>query len=131
VVGTLYLSPVVLVLTYLVIAFFERPVHIHIRLLARLIGMAAAVFLIREWIRIAKSLRDIKPGVVQETKKWLMISLGGTILSAALSLIGERDADTVFLGALKILAGVAGFVIWFSYFNRSRRIKATYRDWNS
>jgi hypothetical protein len=34
-------------------------------------------------------------------------------------------------GSIKaVVSSVIGFSIWFSYFNVSKRVKATYADWN-
>jgi len=92
---------------------------------------AVGLFFIVKWIGIARGLRDIVPGIVQEVKKWLLISLVWNIVSAPLVLMSGLDARDVMPDVIKqLLSGIVGFAIWYSYFNVSLRVKATYPDWN-
>lgn len=96
-----------------------------------LIEAAVGIFLVVKWIMIARRLRDIVPGVVQEAKRWLLISLAWSVLSTPLVFMSGMDAEDVMLGAVKqLVGGVIAFAIWYSYFNVSKRVKATYPDWN-
>ncbi len=96
-----------------------------------LIEAAVGIFFIVKWIRIARGLRDIVPGIIQEAKKWLLISLAWNLLSAPLVLMAGMDARDVMPEVIKqLLGGIIGFAIWYTYFNVSLRVKATYPDWN-
>jgi len=96
-----------------------------------LIQAAGGIFLVVKWIMISRRFRDITRGVIQEAKKWLLISLAWSILSAPLVFISGMDAEDVMVGAIKqLLMGIISSAIWYSYFNVSKRVKATYPDWN-
>lgn len=98
---------------------------------AGLIETGVGGFLVCKWIQIARRLRDIKPGVVQEAKTWLKIVLGWSILSTPLAFMSGIDAEALLPGAIKgIVISLIAFAIWYSYFNVSKRVKATYPDWN-
>lgn len=100
-------------------------------ILVGLIETGVGGFLILKWINIAKRLRDIMPGAVQEVRIWLKLSLTWTILSTPLAFLSGMDAEDWMPGAIKgLLTGVIGFAIWYSYFNVSKRVRATYPDWN-
>lgn len=96
-----------------------------------LIEAAVGIFLVVKWIMIARRLHDIVPGVIQEAKKWLLITLAWNVLSTPLVFMSGMDAEDVMGGAIKqLLLGIISFAIWFSYFKVSKRVKATYPDWN-
>lgn len=96
-----------------------------------LIEAGVGLFLVVKWIMIARRLRDIVPGVVQEAKKWLLISLAWNVLSTPLAFMTGMDAEDMMPGNTKgLFTGVIAFAIWYSYFNVSKRVKATYPDWN-
>lgn len=96
-----------------------------------LIETAAGIFLVVKWIMIARRLRDIVPGVVQETKKWLLITLAWNILSTPMVFMSGMDAKDVVAGAIQqLFGGIISFTIWYTYFNVSKRVKATYSDWS-
>ncbi|GEM_PF-502744 len=96
-----------------------------------LIEAAVRIFFVVKWIKIAGRLRDIAPGVVQEAKKWLLITLAWNVLSTPLVFMSGMDAEDLMVGAIKgLFTSIVGFAIWYSYFNVSKRVKATYPDWN-
>lgn len=131
----LYIQPVIFGIQ-LIIAFIgfgmladEYPGVIAIEL----IQAAVSVLFIIKWIMIARHLRDIVPGVIQETKKWMLISLVWAVLGAILtfmSAIELHDKDVAITAIKQLFGGVVGFAIWYSYFKVSKRVKATYPDWN-
>ncbi len=134
VVVNLYIAPVLFVIRYILawIGFTvlakDYPGIILVGLLETLIGG----FFVWKFIQIAKHLRDIKPGVVQEVKKWLKLNLGWIILGAPLAFISGMDARDLLPSVIKsIIMGLVSFAIWYSYFNVSKRVKATYPDWNT
>ena len=95
------------------------------------IEATVGIFLVVKWIIIARRLRNIVFGVIQETKKWLLISLAWNVLSTPLFFMVGMDAEVLMPAAIKnILKAVIGFAIWYSYFNVSKRVKATYPDWD-
>jgi hypothetical protein len=92
-----------------------------------LIETAAGIFFVVKWIMIARRLRDMVPGVVQEAKRWLLITLAWNVLGTLLVLLSGVDAESVMFGAMKgLITGVISFAIWYSYFNVSKRVRATY-----
>jgi hypothetical protein len=134
IVVNLYIAPVIFVIRYImgwidVTGVANRyPGLVLVLFLETLVGG----FFIWKFIQMAKDLRDIKPGVVQEVKKWLKLNLGWIILDAPLSLISGIDAEYLLPSMIKgIILGIVGFAIWYSYFNVSKRVKATYPDWNA
>ncbi len=97
-----------------------------------LIEAVVGIFLVVKWIMIARRLRDIVPGVVQEAKRWLLIALAWNVLSTPLVFLSGLDAEDVMVGAVKqLVGGIMAFAIWYSYFNVSKRVRATYPDWNT
>ena len=87
-------------------------------------------FLVWKWIQIARGLRDIRPGIVQEAKTWLQIALAWNLFSLPLVYLSGLDAEDLVVGSLRqAVQAVIGFTIWYSYFNVSKRVEATYLDW--
>lgn len=133
VIANLYIAPVLFGLQYIlawVVASTiaaEYPGFIVVLLIETIVGG----FFVWKFIQIARDLRDIKPGVVQEMKKWLKLSLGWAIISTLLVFTSGMEAKHLLPGAIKgIVIGLISFSIWYSYFNVSKRVKATYPDWN-
>jgi hypothetical protein len=95
------------------------------------VEIAIGGFLIWKWIEIARNLRDIQPGVIRKAKTWLGLSLAVRFCMIPLDFAAGLDADDVMVAAVKsVVIGLLGFVIWYSYFNSSKRVKATYPDWS-
>jgi len=133
VVVNLYIAPVLFVLrSILAWTVFSKiaanyPRHIMLLMIDTIVGG----FFVWKFIQIALHLRDIKPGVVQEMKKWLELNLAWTIIGTLLIFISEMKMEYLMQDAIKGLAtGLISFAIWYSYFNKSKRVKATYPDWN-
>ncbi len=100
-------------------------------LVVGIIEAGVGIFLVIKWIMIALRLRDITPGVVQEAKRWLLIVLGWNLLSTVLAFLSGMDPEDIAPSAIKgLFQGIIAFAIWYSYFNVSKRVKATYPDWN-
>lgn len=88
-------------------------------------------FLVWKWMQIARHLRDIKPGVVQEAKLWLKVAFGWSLVSIMLSrAFGLAVGESSFDGLQSIFNAVIGYGIWYWYFCVSKRVKATYPDWD-
>ncbi len=133
VVVNLYIAPVVYVLNFVVtlIGFSILAEDYPAIVLVGLIELGVSGFLVVKWILIARRLRDIQPGVVQEAKTWLKIALGWVILSVPLAFMSGMDAEDLLPDAIKgVVLGLIGFAIWYSYFNVSKRVKTTYPDWH-
>jgi len=86
-------------------------------------------------IQAARTLRDIRTGAVQQFKHLLKLRLGWTLLGAPLLFLGWSlsglDPRDLFPDVIKsVVLGVIGFTIGWSYFSVSKRVKATYPDWN-
>ncbi len=134
VVVNLYISPVIFIIQYILawIGFFILAKEFPAVILVGLIETAVTGFLVWKWIHIARDLRDIKPGVVHTVRTWLKVSLGWVIIDTPLAFLSGMNAKDLFPGAIKgIVLGLIGFAIWYSYFNVSKRVKATYPDWES
>jgi hypothetical protein len=100
--------------------------------LAGLIDTVVSGYLIIWAIRVARGLRDIQPRAVQKTKTLLKFSLVWTIVGVPVSFVSGLSAEQLLPDAWKgIFGGIVGFAIWFSYFSVSKRVKATYPDWNT
>jgi len=131
VVVNLYVAPVVFVLRYILawvgfsILAEDYPLIIVVGFIETVIG----AFIVYRAIQIARGLRDIIPGAVQKTKNFLKLVLAWTILSIFLSYLSGLDADDLMPGNIRgLLSGIIGFAIWYSYFNVSKRVRATYPD---
>lgn len=84
-----------------------------------------------KWVQISRLLRDIKPMAVQATKKWLKLSLGWGIMSALLFSLPDlhtEESQGALIGSVMI--NLISFALWYAYFSVSKRVKATYPDWN-
>ena len=133
VVVNLYVAPILFALRYIMawIGFALIAEDYPGIILVGLIETVVGGFLIWKWIQIARCLRDIRPGAVQEAKTWLKISLGWILLDAPLTFLSGMSAEALLPGVLKgIVTGLIGFAIWYSYFNVSKRVQATYPDWD-
>ena len=137
VIGNLYLAPIFIVLLYVmawigfVVLAEEHPNIILVGLL--LTGVDGVLTYMG--IQAARSLRDIRAGAVQQMKHLLKLRLGWTLLGALLSFLGWSlsglDPENLIPGAIKsVVLGVIGFTIGWSYFSVSKRVRATYPDWN-
>ena len=99
---------------------------------ARSLGSTVvAVFLAPRWFYLAKGLRDIKPGIVPRVKRWLLISFA---LQAAANLIPpllRPDVSMLWGEAVRDIAlGSITIAIWYRYFTISKRVRATYPDYD-
>lgn len=133
VIVNMYISPVIFVLRYIfawvgfVILAEDYPGIIPIGLIETVVGG----FLVYKFIQIARHLRDIRPGAVQEAKKWIFITFIWVLVDMPLLYFTGLNAEDLIPGAIKaFLGGLIGFAIWYSYFNVSKRVKATYPDWD-
>jgi hypothetical protein len=133
VVVNLYVAPVIFVLRIVLswvgfsILAENYPRIILVGVVETLVG---GLFVVK-FIQIARRLRDIRPGVVQEAKAWLKVILVWSIVDAPFAFISGMDADALLPGAIKgIVTTAIAFAIWHTYFSVSKRVKATFPDWN-
>ena len=133
VVVNLYVAPVIFVLRIVLswvgfsILAENYPRIILVGVVETLVG---GLFVVK-FIQIARRLRDIRPGVVQEAKAWLKVILAWSIVDAPFAFISGMDADALLPGAIKgIVTAAITFAIWHTYFSVSKRVKATFPDWN-
>ena len=72
----------------------------------------------------------IRPGAVQAAKKYLYCALGYHVIGIGLPWIaGLPPEDTkpmIVAGIRDTMRGLIHFAIWFSYLNKSKRVRATY-----
>jgi hypothetical protein len=75
-------------------------------------------------------LWSIRPGAVRTAKKYFLFYLGYAVIAAALPFMAGLPSaanEAVIGGAVKgTLGGLVSFAIWYSYLNKSERVKATY-----
>lgn len=129
----MYILPILFVLRYILawIGFTMLSEDYPRVILIGLIETGIGGFLVVKWIQIARRLRDIQPGIIREVNIWLKVSLGWIILSTPISFISGMDAVDLLPNAIKVtLGGLISFSIWYSYFNVSKRVRATYPDWD-
>ena len=129
-----YVSPAIFILQYLLawIGFVELAKKYPGIIVTGLIETAVGGFFVWKWIQIAKALQAVRPGIIRKTKIWLKLSLGWVILSAPLAFLSGLDAQILLPSVIKgVISGLIGFSLWYSYFSVSKRVKATYFDWNS
>ncbi len=96
-------------------------------------------FLALQWFLIAGKLARIEAGAVQTTKRWLTITFGVHIFYSILEPFVAQWDGAGFLVRYTLeedaffftLVAIAQFVVWYSYFSFSRRVRATYPDWNA
>lgn len=90
------------------------------------IGIALTV----RGIQVGIRLRDIRPRAVQAAKGWLWLVLVWAAISPAASRAFGFPEALLVPGVVKAVAQtLISFGIWYSYFNVSKRVKATYSDW--
>jgi len=132
VIVNLYVSPVVFVLRtiiswvgYLLIVDSYPGIVV-----SGIIETVVVGYLVFRAVKMAKGLKEIKPGAVQEARLLLKLVLGWTILSVPISLLSgiPFDSSTIIKG---LVLGFVGFAVWYAYFNQSKRVQATYPDWNA
>lgn len=134
VVVNLYIAPIFFVLNYIItwigfsILSEDYPNIIFVGIVETIVG----AFLVYKAIQVAKGLKDIREKAVQNAKFLLKLVLAWTIVSIPLSFLTGLDADDLMPDVIKqFFLGIIGFTIWYSYFNVSQRVKATYPDWNA
>lgn len=137
VVGNLYFAPIFIGLRNIVawigfVAMAEEHPGI---ILIGLLSTGVDSVLTYMGIQAARALRDIRTGAVQQFKHLLKLRLGWTLLGSPLLFLGWSlsglDPEGLFPDAIKsVVLGVIGFTIGWSYFSVSKRVKATYPDWN-
>jgi hypothetical protein len=81
----------------------------------------------------AIKLRRISSGAVRAAKRFLLVALLWSVVSLALPYmiwgIPDDTREAMFIQTFKgFLGTVIPFAIWFTYFNVSQRVKATYVD---
>ena len=103
---------------------------------AGIISIGVDGFLVYLGIRAAVALRDIRPGAVQQVRRLLKLRLALILIEAPLLVLAWSlaglDLKDYIPGIVKgVVAGAIGFVVGWTYFKVSKRVKATYPDWNA
>ncbi len=136
VIANIYLAPIVVALQYMVgwVGFIVlsriQPGILAVGLFFTLVDVA----LVLMGICVGRALGNIRPGAVQRMRRLLILRLGWAVIAAPLlivgwSLPGLKPADAL-PGAIKgLIVGVIGFIVGWTYFKVSKRVKATYPDW--
>jgi hypothetical protein len=135
VVMNLYIVPVLFVLSYIGTLgdyFTASPGDRANSWLVFIRGAGGLVFVI--WgILVARQLRDIKPRAVRNCKT---ILIAGSVYLILVTLLAYK-LDPVYEGVpfFAVVITVFFFLIptfiWYTYFSVSKRVKATYPDWDA
>jgi len=130
----LFISPALFIVT--TIASFVSSAYIAGKypgiIIVALLEMSARGFLVYKGIMAGRALRDIQPMAVQKVRMLLKLALGWIFLSFPISFISGLPPEKILPHAImNLIAGIIGFSIWYSYFNTSRRVEATYPDWKA
>lgn len=118
------------------IASFAGSVYIANRypgtVIVALIEMLARGFLVYKGIMAGRALKYVQPQAVQKVRLLLKLALGWTVLSFPISFLAGLPPERILPRAImNLIAGIIGFAVWYSYFNTSRRVEATYPDWKA
>jgi hypothetical protein len=133
VIVNIYVAPSLFVIGYILawIGFVDISDRYPGIILVGVIETLVGGFFVLKWIQIAIDLKNIRPHVIQYAKVWLKYSLAWGILNAPLIFLSGMPADNVMPGAIKsVVQSLISFAIWYSYFSVSKRVKATYPDWD-
>lgn len=96
------------------------------------IDTGVTVYLIVRGIQVGIALRDIRAGAVQSAKQWLVLVLAWRFIAPIPALLLGFPIEYLGPASIKgIAASLIGFLIWYSYFNVSKRVQATYPDWDA
>ena len=134
VVVNIYVGPVIFVLVQIVawVGYLNLASNYPGVIVVGLVTTGVWGYLIFRGIQVAIDLRDIKPRAVQNVRTFLKLCLGWGILSIPFSFLSGLEPDRLAFEAVKtLLTSIISFAIWYSYFNVSRRVEATYPDWKA
>lgn len=130
--ANLYLSPIMFVCTQIMacIGYVVLSEKYPLIILTGAISFAAALYLVVLGIKCARALRDIKPLAVQKVRSYLIQEYVWIIISIPISFLTGIDPDQLVVRSLvQLLAGTIGIAVWILYFRKSKRVRATYPDW--
>jgi small-conductance mechanosensitive channel len=99
-------------------------------ILSGAIFFAVRLYLVILGVKAAIALRDIKPLAVQNVRSFIIKSYIWIYLSIPVSLMSGIEKDNFFTrNIIIVIMSTIGFVIWILYFKKSKRVQATYPDW--
>jgi Mn2+/Fe2+ NRAMP family transporter len=130
--ANLYLSPIMFVCTqiFACIGYIALSDRYPLIILGGAISFAAGLYLVVLGIKCARALRDIKPLAVQKVRSYIIQEYVWIIISIPISFLIGIDPDQLIVqGLVQLVAGSIGFVICILYFRKSKRVRATYPDW--
>jgi hypothetical protein len=133
VIVNIYIAPIIFLLNHIFawVTYIEIQDEYPYIIISGAIFSIVGVIFVLKWIQIGMNLREIKAGAVREAKEWLRIALIWTFIRIPLEFISGIDSEYLLPGIMKnVILGLISFSIWYSYFNVSKRIRATYSDWN-
>lgn len=128
----LYFSPIMFVCGQIVagigcVALSDRYPLI---ILSGAINFAVGLYLVILGIKSARALRDIKPLAVRKVRSYIIQSYVWIIISIPISFLTGIDPEQLAVQSLtQVLAGSIAFAVWILYFRKSKRVQATYPDW--
>jgi hypothetical protein len=130
----LFIQPVltVIMLIFLVADFSEGSARYPSLVILYSVEAAGSIALVLLGMHSALQLRHVRRGAVRGVKRYLLIALIWSAIAAVLPFMGEipdRSREGMIIGSAQgFLRTLIFFAIWFTYFNISRRVRATYVD---
>jgi len=92
-----------------------------------LVGLALTL----KWIRVGLHLYRRSPRVVFAVKRLLLLTFGWNLLASHFGFIWGLEPTEVIAGAVRTLVvGGLALGLWYAYFERSKRVRVTYPDWD-
>lgn len=86
-------------------------------------------------VRAGLALWTVKPGAVKTAKTYFLILLAYSVVAAALPFMAGLPSEVNYAMLPEMVVGLLQslifFRIWFSYLNRSKRVRATYSTENT
>jgi hypothetical protein len=97
-----------------------------------IIGLVLGLIIVILGIRTGLALYGIKPGAVKLAKDYLKLALAANMISLFLpfmvKLPYELEKSRGLTFTIGLIQSLISFSIWYSYFNVSKRVSATYVD---
>ncbi len=94
------------------------------------VAYIARIYILILGIKAAKALKDIKPLAVQGVCAFIIKAYFLSFFTIPASFVSQQHkGDAISNVLLQILMSTIGAVIWSLYFKKSKRVQATYSDW--
>ena len=95
-----------------------------------IVSEIASIYILIMGIKAAKALKDIKPRAVQGVRVFIIKAYFLSFLTIPVSIFSQqRRGDMLSNIVLGVLMSTLGAITWTLYFRKSKRVRATYPDW--